>query len=250
LLAQHREVRPRPPVFSRVRAPPASARPSKRSGPASPPALRRRPPATDERGPLVSSYLAPPLPRLRLGIERESGRRAIRSLGPRASASSATYLGAPPLRATRTPKTLAPLRRHRSNPRVAPPPSTRAVAASRRRAAVSASPPLGKGAAGVPGGRACALRHRAVLAGAPPPPLLAVGRRTPSPPLRGDPVEFASACASFWCKPQAKSRSVAPVRFAPASSLPRAAARRRVAPPSSPRVACASSEPSDGHPAA
>jgi hypothetical protein len=74
---------------------------------------------------------------------------------------------------------------------------TRAVAASRHRAAGSASPPLGKGAAGVPCRRACALRRRAALAGAPPPPLLAVGRSAPSSPLRGAPVEFASACASL-----------------------------------------------------
>jgi hypothetical protein len=59
-------------------------------------------PVADTRGPRVSIYL-PPLPRLRLGVERASGRRTIRSLGPRASASSATNLGAPPSRATPHP---------------------------------------------------------------------------------------------------------------------------------------------------
>jgi hypothetical protein len=213
-----------PAVFAAARFPVKSARaplflpaatrhrlepsPALLSGPAGPFARAPPLPATDARGPRVILLLAHP----RRRSHPRPTRLGVRAAWPRAHGSARlgavprSYKGrrlfpVGPLHPARS--TLAPLRRRRSNPRVAPPPSTRAVAASRRRAAVPASPPLGKGAAGVPGRRVCALHHRAVLAGAPPPPLLAVGRRAPSPPLRGDPVEFASACASFWCKPQA-----------------------------------------------
>jgi hypothetical protein len=76
--------------------------PSLAAHPGLSPRVRASPPVADARAPLVSAFLPPP-PRLRLGVERESDRRTIRSLGPRASASSATYLGAPPSRAAPHP---------------------------------------------------------------------------------------------------------------------------------------------------
>jgi hypothetical protein len=69
---------------------------------------------------------------------------------------------------------------------------------SRRQATVSASASLGKGVACAGWGRSRAPRRRVVLAGAPPPRLLAVRRVEPSSPLLEDVVVFTVRLPSSW----------------------------------------------------
>jgi hypothetical protein len=172
------QLRSSPLSFNRARSACFRVRPTAAQQAGSP---RAPPPAADVWGPHVSFYLSPP-PRLRLADEPESGRRTSWCLGPRASASSAAYLGcrlAWWLAREPYPSSPAALNPSSSSAAAPVPPSRRRLAAVQSPWCCSVEPPRGK----EPSSAVCldvrAPRRRLVFAGAPPSPLSAVRRRAP-----------------------------------------------------------------------
>jgi hypothetical protein len=122
---------------------------------------------------------------------------------------------------------------------------TRALVASRRRVAVSASSPLGKGAARVAWRRPRAPRRRVGVAGAPPPRFSAVRRPALSSPPLEDAVVFAGRAPSSWCRPRVEWCTPAPFPCRAAARRRSAASPRAVAGHAPPPAACSSSGPPD-----